>query len=119
MIAVVALSSGVDGLLVVVVVVAAGGVVVVVVVLTVVVPDVFVAAEWLTPAITVAVRAAPAMATAPPAMPARRRRRSEDGFLVMTITMRPGASRPSHHSVKRSLRPLRRCQCPAGRTVPR
>jgi hypothetical protein len=84
----------------------------------VVLDPVWAVAEWVTPVITVAVRATPATATAPPTRPARRRRRSEDEFSVMTITMRPGASRPSHHSVKRSLRPLRCCQCRACHRVP-
>jgi hypothetical protein len=84
---------------------------VVVLVETVAVPDCVAAAEWVTPAITDAVRAAPATATAPPTMPARRSSRSGDGFSVMTITMPPGASRPSHHSIKRSLRRVRRRQC--------
>jgi len=72
----------------------------VVVLVLVVDPDVAPAAECDTPAMTLAVRATPARATAPPTIPARRRSRSEDGFSVMTMTMRPGPSGPRQRTVK-------------------
>ena len=58
------------------------------------------AAAWLTPTIKVAVRATPAVATAPLAIAARRSSLLPAGFSVMSPTMRVRASGPRHHSIK-------------------